>query len=93
LFLAGGQINPREALEIVRERVEGESMTPTWCSVDTRIGSLTVHLEEARVFDAEVYADEVGFGPDEFKEDHRCGSADDAASERTCLTDFCMSAQ
>ncbi len=71
LYLAGGQINPREALELVRERVEGESMTVTWCSVDTRIGSLTVHLEESRCFDADVYADEAGFGPDEFKEDHR----------------------
>ncbi|ORX37083.1 hypothetical protein BD324DRAFT_624711 [Kockovaella imperatae] len=49
-----------EALELVRDRIEGETMIITWCSVDTKIGSLVVHLEEGRVFDAEVYADELG---------------------------------
>jgi WD repeat-containing protein 48 len=49
-----------EVLELVKERVEGETMVITWCQVDTRIGSLVVHLEEGRVFDAEVYADELG---------------------------------
>lgn len=62
----------KEALDIVRERIEGESSTITWCTVDTRIGSLTVHVEENRCFDAEVYADEVGYrGDPAFKEDHR----------------------
>jgi WD repeat-containing protein 48 len=62
----------QEALDIVRERIEGESSTITWCTVDTRIGSLTVHVEENRCFDAEVYADEVGYrGDPAFKEDHR----------------------
>lgn len=32
---------------------------PTWCTIDTRIGALTVHLDEGRCFDAEVYCDEV----------------------------------
>ena len=65
----------QEALDIVRERIEGESSTITWCSVDTRIGSLTVHVEENRCFDAEVYADEVGYrGDPAFKEDHRSTS-------------------
>jgi WD repeat-containing protein 48 len=49
-----------EVLELVRDRIEGETMVITWCAVDTRIGSLVVHLEEGRVFDAEVYADESG---------------------------------
>jgi WD repeat-containing protein 48 len=49
-----------EVLEMVRDRIEGETMVITWCAVDTRIGSLVVHLEESRVFDAEVYADESG---------------------------------
>ena len=49
-----------EVLEMVKERIEGETMVITWCAVDTRIGSLVVHLEEGRVFDAEVYADESG---------------------------------
>ena len=66
----------KEALDIVRERIEGESSTITWCTVDTRIGSLTVHVEENRCFDAEVYADEVGYkGDPAFKEDQRSKSA------------------
>ena len=65
----------KEALDIVRERIEGESSTITWCTVDTRIGSLTVHVEENRCFDAEVYADEVGYrGDPSFKEDQRSES-------------------
>jgi WD repeat-containing protein 48 len=48
-----------EVLEMVKQRVEGETMVITWCQVDTRIGSLVVHLEEGRAFDAEVYADEL----------------------------------
>jgi WD repeat-containing protein 48 len=66
----------KEALDIVRERIEGESSTITWCTVDTRIGSLTVHMEENRCFDAEVYADEVGHHNDpSFKEDQRSKSS------------------
>lgn len=49
-----------EVLEMVKQRVEGETMVITWCQVDTRIGSLVVHMEEGRAFDAEVYADELG---------------------------------
>lgn len=61
-----------ETLDIVRERIEGESSTVTWCTIDTRIGSLTVHVEENRCFDAEAYADEVGYANDpEFREDQR----------------------
>lgn len=48
-----------EVLEMVKERVEGETMVITWCQVDTKIGSLVVHLEEGRVFDAEVYIDDL----------------------------------
>ncbi|WWC88328.1 uncharacterized protein L201_003237 [Kwoniella dendrophila CBS 6074] len=62
----------QEVLEMVKERVEGETMIITWCQVDTKIGSLVVHLEEGRVFDAEVYADELGLeGFDSHKEDIR----------------------
>ncbi|CAE6445534.1 unnamed protein product [Rhizoctonia solani] len=53
------KLSPREALDLVRDRVEGESMTLAWIKVDTRVGDLTVHLEEPRCFDAEVYADEL----------------------------------
>ncbi|KAF8751081.1 hypothetical protein RHS01_08698 [Rhizoctonia solani] len=41
--------------------VRGESMTPAWIKVDTRVGDLTVHLEEPKCFDAEVYADELSW--------------------------------
>ncbi|KZP25889.1 WD40 repeat-like protein [Athelia psychrophila] len=55
--------SPREALEAVRERIEGEAVISQWASVDTKTGVLTVHLTE-RCFEAEIYADEAGFGPD-----------------------------
>lgn len=62
-----------EVLELVKNRIEGETMVITWCAVDTKIGSLVVHLEEGRVFDAEVYADESGVpGMENAKEDTRC---------------------
>lgn len=44
----------RDVLEFVRDRIEGEVAIPTWCTCTTRTGALTVHLEEGRVFDAEV---------------------------------------
>ncbi|KAG9318516.1 hypothetical protein JVU11DRAFT_607 [Chiua virens] len=55
--------SPREALEAVRERIEGEAVVSAWSSVDTKTGVLTVHMNE-RCFEAEIYADEAGFGPD-----------------------------
>jgi WD repeat-containing protein 48 len=60
--------SPREALEIVRERIEGEAVVSTWCSADTKAGVLTIHINE-RCFEAEVYADEVGIlhSNEEFK--------------------------
>lgn len=58
-----GERSPREALEAVRERIEGEAVIAQWASVDTKAGVLTVHLTE-RCFEAEIYADEAGFGPD-----------------------------
>lgn len=62
-----------DLLEYVRERIEGEVSVAVWCKCDTRVGSLTVHLEPARVFDAEAYIDEVGLvGPlEEYPADHR----------------------
>ncbi|TFK59698.1 WD40 repeat-like protein [Pluteus cervinus] len=54
------ELGPREMLEIVRERVEGEAMVSQWCVADTKTGVLTIHVND-RCFEAEVYADEVGF--------------------------------
>ena len=55
--------SPREALETVKERIEGEAVVASWVSVDTKTGLLSVHLNE-RCFEAEIYADEAGFGPE-----------------------------
>ncbi|TFK31745.1 WD40-repeat-containing domain protein [Crucibulum laeve] len=55
--------SPREALEAVRERIEGEAVVLSWCTADTQGGVLSIHMNE-RCFDAEVYADEVGFAND-----------------------------
>ncbi|EMR09223.1 hypothetical protein PNEG_02559 [Pneumocystis murina B123] len=43
-----------------------------WCHVDTRIGALTVSLNENSCFDAEVYADQIDICKDcEYNEDHK----------------------
>lgn len=55
--------SPREALEAVRERIEGDAVSSPWSSVDTKTGVLTVHINE-RCFDSEIYADEAGFDHD-----------------------------
>ena len=54
---------PREALDLVRERIDGEAVVVFWSAVDTSTGVLNVHLDE-RAFDAELYADELGCTPD-----------------------------
>ncbi|GAA5835256.1 hypothetical protein JCM11251_006661 [Rhodosporidiobolus azoricus] len=61
-----------DVLEYVRERIEGEVSIAPWAKYDTRVGALTVHLEQARVFDAEAYIDECGVGPaEDYPPDHR----------------------
>ena len=63
--------SPREALETVRERIEGEAVVPSWCALDTKTGVLTVHMNE-KCFEAEVYADEAGYGLEkQFSEETR----------------------
>lgn len=51
-------LQPGEALDIVREHIQGNCATPNWCSVETKTGNLTIHLENPRCFDAEIYLDE-----------------------------------
>jgi len=64
--------SPREALETVRERVEGQAVVNSWSSVDTKMGLLTVHLND-RCFEAEIYADEAGYGLEKnFGDELRC---------------------
>lgn len=55
--------SPREVLEAVRERIEGEAVVSHWAMADTKAGVLTIHLTE-KCFEAEVYADEVGYAND-----------------------------
>ena len=62
--------SPREALESVRERIEGEAVVISWCAIDTKTGVLTVHLNE-RCFDAEIYADEAGYVDRQFSDELR----------------------
>ena len=58
-----GVCSPREALDIVRERIDGEAFVVPWSSVDTAMGVLNVHLDD-HAFDAELYADELGLPPE-----------------------------
>ncbi|KAJ2615406.1 hypothetical protein H4S08_001257 [Coemansia sp. RSA 1365] len=46
-----------EAISLIIS-TEPEAVNP-WCDVDTRTGALTVHLNETRVWNAEVHVDEV----------------------------------
>lgn len=62
--------SPREALEAVRERIEGEAVISPWSSVDTKTGVLTVHIND-RCFEAEMYADEAGFEDKRFNDEQR----------------------
>ena len=55
--------SPREALDIVRERIDGEAVVVHWSTLDTNTGVLNVNLDE-HAFDAELYADELGHTPD-----------------------------
>ena len=54
------ETTPGDTLDTVKERIEGQGVTPLWCSVDAKSGLLTVHLEEPRCFEAELYLDEIG---------------------------------
>ncbi|KAJ7252791.1 hypothetical protein B0H12DRAFT_1233874 [Mycena haematopus] len=58
-----GGWSPREALERVQERIDGEAVVAPWATVDTKAGVLAVHLNE-RSFESEIYADEVGYAGD-----------------------------
>lgn len=61
-----------DLLNFVRTTVEGEAVVASWCSVETKTGLLTVHVEQSRAFDAEVYIDEAGVPPKpEYRVDQR----------------------
>ncbi|KIY47740.1 WD40 repeat-like protein, partial [Fistulina hepatica ATCC 64428] len=54
---------PREALDTVRELIEGEAVVSSWCSSDSKSGVLVIHMND-KCFEAEIYADQVGFTHD-----------------------------
>lgn len=59
-------------LEDVVPEVNTRETVAHWCTVDTRIGSLTCVLEENYCFDAEMYADELDLEEKiDFREDQR----------------------
>lgn len=62
--------SPREALEAVRARIEGEAVVNGWCDLETRTGLLQVHLTD-RCFEAEIYADEAGYEQGGFNDEQR----------------------
>lgn len=62
----------QDVLEYVRSQIEGEAVISPWCSVESRTGLLTVHIDQSRAFEAEVYLDEAGVQPrPEYKVDQR----------------------
>lgn len=75
--------SPREALEAVRERIEGEGVVSAWSSVDTKTGVLTVHINE-RCFEAEIYADEAGFDSDKHFNDELRSAFMKQSCKRSC---------
>lgn len=80
--------SPREAIETVKERIEGEAVVASWASVDTKTGLLSVHLNE-RCFEAEIYADEAGFGHDRHFSDEVRSTSSVGSTCRT-FTDHCV---
>ncbi|KAL5500915.1 hypothetical protein ACEPAH_9302 [Sanghuangporus vaninii] len=64
------RISPRQALELVRDRIEGEAVVNPWSNADTRIGELTIHILD-KCFESEIFADEAGYPDRSHSEDHR----------------------
>ncbi|EKX42470.1 hypothetical protein GUITHDRAFT_73823, partial [Guillardia theta CCMP2712] len=52
-----GKVDFRET----RKSLEKELLVPAWCTVDCKLGSLTVNLDFPQVFSAELYANDAGF--------------------------------
>ncbi|KAI7873407.1 WD40-repeat-containing domain protein [Mucor mucedo] len=59
-------------MEDVAQEVNSLESFPAWCSIDTKIGAITVQLHEVNCFDCEMYADEVEIPADyQVREDQR----------------------
>ncbi|KAJ1915354.1 hypothetical protein H4219_004370 [Mycoemilia scoparia] len=46
-------------LNTIECKVNTQESVPAWCSVDTKIGRLTVHMDQLSAWDAEVHVDEL----------------------------------
>lgn len=57
------QDTPGDTLELVQSLIEGDGVVPPWCSLDTSVGELIVHLDEDKVWGAEAYLDEIAALP------------------------------
>ncbi|KAI7883139.1 WD40 repeat-like protein [Lichtheimia hyalospora FSU 10163] len=62
----------KRPLQDVAQEVNGMDCAPAWCTVDTKIGAITVQMDGFTCFDCEMYADEADL-PDtyEIREDQR----------------------
>lgn len=61
-----------KAIEEVAQQLNSMETFSNWCSVDTKIGAITVHLDEQACFDCEMYADEANLSSDyEIREEQR----------------------
>ncbi|CAO3678603.1 unnamed protein product [Rhizopus microsporus] len=59
-------------LQEVAQEVNSLESSPAWCTIDTKIGAITVQLHETNCFDCELYADEIELPKDyEVREDQR----------------------
>lgn len=50
----------QDVLNMIREHVQGMTSVSQWFSLDTKTGSLAVHIEERTAFVGDVYVDEIG---------------------------------
>lgn len=75
----------RKALDVVRERIDGEAFVVPWSSIDTTMGMLNVHLDK-HAFDAELYAYEP-LRPPTIDASARCSPPLSSCGPSTSLSD------
>ncbi|KAI8974896.1 WD40-repeat-containing domain protein [Pilobolus umbonatus] len=62
----------KSSFDEVAQELNSRECFPSWCSVDTKIGTITVQLHEFNCFDCEMYTDEMDLPSDyEVREDQR----------------------
>ena len=71
-----GCSGPRERLEIVKERIEGECVTGGWCDIDTKVGELSVGISvngsgSGKGWETEWFGDDLGVEGVEYDDEYR----------------------